>query len=202
MKTNQEKIAEISARIELIIECCATTANNFAKILGYNRAQTIYDIINKKCAPSYDFFNRFADTEYSAIINLRWLLNGEGEMWTDFFRRLEHDIQVEVVSDVNNGVSISHHQMLNNAENALMEFALSEKATSQKEFNSQTNKLLRLTKENAQLKERITHSEKYYDTMMQQAEEIGRLKERIAQLEREKGKDVSDARTSGVANVG
>lgn len=36
----------------------------------------------------------------------------------------------------------------------------------------------------------------------EQAEEIGRLKERIAQLEREKGKDASDARTSGVANVG
>ena len=92
--------------------------------------------------------------------------------------------------------------MFNNAENALMEFALSEKATSQKEFNNQTSKLLRLTEENAQLKERITHSEKYYDTMMQQAEEIGRLKERISQLEREKGKDVSDARTSGVANAG
>lgn len=38
--------------------------------------------------------------------------------------------------------------------------------------------------------------------IMQQAEEIGRLKERIAQLEREKGKDVSDVRTSGVANAG
>lgn len=38
--------------------------------------------------------------------------------------------------------------------------------------------------------------------LLEQAEEIGRLKERIAQLEREKGKDVSDARTSGVANAG
>lgn len=39
-------------------------------------------------------------------------------------------------------------------------------------------------------------------TIQAQAEEIGRLKERISQLEREKGKDVSDARTSGVANAG
>lgn len=38
--------------------------------------------------------------------------------------------------------------------------------------------------------------------LLEQAEEIGRLKERIAQLEREKGKDVSDAQTSGVANAG
>lgn len=38
--------------------------------------------------------------------------------------------------------------------------------------------------------------------IIQQAEEIGRLKERINQLEREKGKNVSDAQTSGIANVG
>lgn len=38
--------------------------------------------------------------------------------------------------------------------------------------------------------------------IIQQAEEIGRLKERIAQLEKEKGKDASDVRTSGIANVG
>lgn len=36
----------------------------------------------------------------------------------------------------------------------------------------------------------------------EQAAEIGRLNERIEQLQREKGKDVSDVRTSGIANVG
>ena len=35
-----------------------------------------------------------------------------------------------------------------------------------------------------------------------QAEEIGQLRERIAQLQREKGKNVSDAQTSDIANVG
>lgn len=202
MKTNQEKIAEISARIELIIDCCATTANNFAKVLGYSRAQTIYDIINRKCAPSYDFFNRFTDTEYSAIISLRWLLNGEGEMWSDFFRRLTHDDQIEVVNNINNGVSISHYQIVNSAENTLMEFALNEKGISQSELHKQTQKILKLTEENGKLKEQISQGEKFYNTMMQQAEEIGRLKERIAQLEREKGKDASGAPTSGVANAG
>ena len=38
--------------------------------------------------------------------------------------------------------------------------------------------------------------------IIEQAEEIGRLKERIAQLEREKGKDASGVSTSGVANAG
>lgn len=36
----------------------------------------------------------------------------------------------------------------------------------------------------------------------EQAAEIGRLNERIAQLQREKGKSVSDAKISGTANVG
>lgn len=41
------------------------------------------------------------------------------------------------------------------------------------------------------------------DTLIrEQAEEIGQLRERIAQLQREKGKNVSDAQTSGIANVG
>lgn len=38
--------------------------------------------------------------------------------------------------------------------------------------------------------------------IIQQAEEIGRLRERISQLEREKEKDALDVRTSGAANVG
>lgn len=38
--------------------------------------------------------------------------------------------------------------------------------------------------------------------IIQQAEEIGRLKERINQLQREKGKNASDAQTSDIANVG
>ena len=47
-----------------------------------------------------------------------------------------------------------------------------------------------------------SHDPQLLNKLLQQAEEIGRLKERIAQLEKEKGKDASDARTSGVANAG
>lgn len=39
-------------------------------------------------------------------------------------------------------------------------------------------------------------------TIQEQAEEIGQLRERIAQLQREKGKNASDAQTSGIANAG
>lgn len=75
-----EKNTEISARIAETIERVGENPNSFAKCLGYSRAQTIYDILSGKSAPSYDFFNRFANTEYSAIINLQWLLTGKGDM--------------------------------------------------------------------------------------------------------------------------
>ena len=39
-------------------------------------------------------------------------------------------------------------------------------------------------------------------TIQEQAEEIGQLRERIAQLQREKGKNASDAQSSGIANAG
>lgn len=76
----EKKNAEISARIAGMIDLIDENPNSFAKILGYSRSQTIYDIINGKSAPSYDFFNRFANTEFSNKINLQWLLTGKGEM--------------------------------------------------------------------------------------------------------------------------
>ena len=79
-KEKSEKITEISARIAEILAKEGLTPNNFASKLGYSRSQTIYDIINGKSAPSYDFFNRFAISEYSVTYSLDWLLTGRGEM--------------------------------------------------------------------------------------------------------------------------
>ena len=81
MKQEKEKKnAEISARIMKVVEYLGETANSFALKLGYQRAQTIYDIRDMKSAPSYDFFKRFSNAGYSVIINLDWLLTGEGTM--------------------------------------------------------------------------------------------------------------------------
>lgn len=81
MKQEKEKKnAEISARIMKTIEYLGETPNSFALKLGYSRAQTIYDIRDMKSAPSYDFFKRFSNAGYSAIINLDWLLTGKGSM--------------------------------------------------------------------------------------------------------------------------
>ena len=188
-KTNQEKIAEISARVDTIIECCATTPNNFAKILGYNRAQTVYDIQNRKCAPSYDFFNRFTDSEYSVIINLRWLLNGEGEMWTDFMRRLSHDDQITVVDQVNHGISVSSFQMEQTVDRTIRQVELD-----------------RLKEENIILRDRAKQAEKQAEkqqkAMLNQERELGRLEKEIEELKRQLQKGAGSVSTEITANVG
>lgn len=184
-KTNKEKIAEISARIDTIIECCCTTPNNFAKILGYSRAQTIYDIQNRKCAPSYDFFNRFTDSEYSVIINLRWLLNGEGEMWTDFMRRLSHEDQITVVDHVNHGISVSNFQMEQTVDR-----------------NIRQAELDLLQEEIVKLRDRAKLADKYYKTTLAQAKQIGRLEAQIEELKSRLEKTVGDVNIGNTANAG
>ncbi len=183
-KTNKEKIAEISARIDTIIECCATTPNNFAKVLGYNRAQTVYDIQNRKCAPSYDFFNRFTDSEYSVIINLRWLLNGEGEMWTDFMRRLTHEDQIQVVDQVNHGISVSSFQMEQTVDRTVRQVELE-----------------KLKEENIILRDRVKQAEKHHKTILNQERQIGRLEKEIEELKRQLEKTACDASIGDTANA-
>lgn len=95
------KNIEISARIAEIIERAGESPNSFAKRLGYSRAQTIYDILSGKSAPSYDFFNRFANTEYSANISLQWLLTGKGEMLKD--KHINYQRQKELAYHVPEG---------------------------------------------------------------------------------------------------
>lgn len=74
------KNTEISERLKQLIDYYNLTANKFAKELGYERSQALYDMINGKAKPSFDFFERLMNSEFSAQIDLKWLLTGKGEM--------------------------------------------------------------------------------------------------------------------------
>lgn len=79
-KKNLTKMTKISDRVKIIIENEKVTINKFSQNLGYDRSQTIHDIINSKSNPSYDFFYKFAKSEYSEVYDLYWLITGEGSM--------------------------------------------------------------------------------------------------------------------------
>lgn len=81
MQVKDKKNTEISDRISLMLNSLNVKPNSFAQSLGYKRSQTIYDIINGKSAPSFDFFNKMAISEYSEIINMDWLLTGRGNIF-------------------------------------------------------------------------------------------------------------------------
>ena len=179
----KEKNAEISARIDEIICLLHTNPNKFANALGYKRAQTIYDILDGKSAPSYDFFNRFTMSGYSVFINLRWLLTGKGNPINEE-AYYESDLPI-----------IKHEMTSEQAAQKLEEIRkqknnhIAQTSTKDNSADSVLNRLL----------DNIDKKDK---TIQQQAEEIGRLKEQIRQMTIEKEKHVSDADTSNMASAG
>lgn len=108
-KEKENKNAEISARIAEIIEFKGESRNSFAVKLGYERAQTVYDIINMKSAPSYDFFRRFSISEFSDTINTDWLLSGRGSMLRDNQDRPQH--QKPTQSEPSSGEATAYYKM-------------------------------------------------------------------------------------------
>ena len=67
MQKKMKKNTEISERILQIIEFVKSNPNEFAKKLGYNRGQTIYDVLNNKAKPSYDFFIDHSSLDITSI---------------------------------------------------------------------------------------------------------------------------------------
>ena len=174
----KEKNAEISARIDEIICFLHTNAN----ALGYKRAQTVYDILEGKSAPSYDFFNRFALSGYSAFINLRWLLTGNGN---PIIEETYYQSDLPIVKG---------EMTAEEAQEKLRTIKQNKNIQVDKQDNSESH---------TALINRLFDSIDSKDiTIREQAEEIGRLNEQIRQLQNRLGKDASDASTSNTANVG
>lgn len=76
MKNN----ADFSERLQNLIDYYKITPNEFGKKLGYKRTQTIYDLLNNKCKPSYDFVKKIIISEFSERFSTDWLITGEGPM--------------------------------------------------------------------------------------------------------------------------
>lgn len=165
----REKNAEISARVEKMIDILHTNPNKLANALGYGRAQTIYDILNGKAAPSYDFFKRFLASGYAAFISLRWLISGEGSpIIEETYYQSDLPIVKGEMSAEQARLKLEEIRERKKKQHVNTEFSASKQ---------DSGVLIK------HLETRLDEKDKQIGTLH---EEIGRLKERIAQLEREK----------------
>ncbi|MHC8416667.1 hypothetical protein [Bacteroides hominis] len=110
-KEKENKNAEISARLTEILQYTGDTRNGFAVKLGYERAQTVYDIINMKSAPSYDFFRRFSVSEYSDMIDLKWLLSGKGSMLRGDSQTFIKQQSNVVSPEISSGEAVAYYKL-------------------------------------------------------------------------------------------
>ena len=74
------RIEAIGDRINEILDEERITASAFSKILGYDKPQSIYDFIKKKCSPGYDFFQRFCSSPFFGLYNIDYLITGNGSL--------------------------------------------------------------------------------------------------------------------------
>lgn len=80
MQNKNQNNTDISERILQLIDNLGVNVNEFSKNLGYNRSQAIYDMRNGKAKPSFDFFYKLLNSEYSDIVNIEWIVTGRGDM--------------------------------------------------------------------------------------------------------------------------
>ncbi|MCO5229590.1 MAG: hypothetical protein M9958_00400 [Chitinophagales bacterium] len=131
----KEKYTEISERLNLLLKALNENPNSFSKALGYGRSQVIYDLLSKKAAPSFDFFYKIYNSEFSETINIRWIITGRGEML------------------------LSSESSTHSPSSA--EFSLSDRyVLVLEELNECRKTLDELRVENQELKERLSRSEK------------------------------------------
>lgn len=105
MKNN----TEISGRITELIDFIGVSKNDFAKHLGYSRSQTIYDIVKGKAKPSFDFFQKLLNSEYSEKFNLEYIITGRGSLTT---KNDNNHLPVKNSNSLNNSKEESNFNLL------------------------------------------------------------------------------------------
>lgn len=199
-KENQEKNAGISARIRSIIDDIGVSPNAFALKLNYKRGQTVYDILNGKSAPSYDFFNRFMLSAYSEIYSMDWLLTGRGDMYLPRIGTAMELGEKNVLQQIVKGSDKQIVYAPNFEDSALLKAY--EHIGTQLHMENMANDVKKIAQLDGELTAKASLAESYLEKIVEQAQEIGKLKERIAQLEQRLEKTAGDASTGDIASAG
>lgn len=77
---SKEELPPISKRISDLIEALGVNPNQFAEILGLDRPDKIYNILNNRNKVSTETLELISTNVEN--INNSWLLNGKGDMFT------------------------------------------------------------------------------------------------------------------------
>lgn len=204
----QEKNTEISARVAEIIKNEGLTANTFATKLGYTRSQTIYDILNGKSAPSYDFFRRLLLSEYSEKYSINWLITGRGEMILPSIRTAFECGDTQLLDLLRKGDDreILYSPDFESSTVVKLLKLIKDEMGVVSDHEKTIRELMQALKNTERLcgkfEAKANTAETYYQTIIKQAEEIGQLRERLEQTTRRLEKIASDAHTSSIADVG
>jgi transcriptional regulator with XRE-family HTH domain len=100
----------VNQNIKKLVAILNISALQFAKTLGYERADTIYNLLNDKTGPSVGLIQSIANVYEN--ISLRWLLTGKGQMFiTEHQSGVVNEERQEYLSRnhiANNSINISN----------------------------------------------------------------------------------------------
>lgn len=200
-KETKEKNAEISARIRKVIDDLHISPNAFALKLNYKRGQTIYDILNEKCAPSYDFFNRFMLSEFSETYSMDWLLTGRGSMYLPHIGTALELGEKNILQQIVKGSDKQIVYATDFQSSALLK-AFEQIGEQLSSMSDMTNTVKEIAKLNGELASKAVLCDSYLEKIVSQAEEIGQLRGQIEQLKNRLQKNADAVNIDTTANAG
>lgn len=112
----------VSGRVASIIKYLGITKSKFATALNYPRAQSIYNMLEGKSNPSYDFFYKLKESEYGKTFNTDWIITGEGEMLNTTYDASEDNL--DTLEEIKTEYAALHKNFEINDPEALYRLAM------------------------------------------------------------------------------
>lgn len=124
---NDTKI-NVSIRFDTLVKALGHTVSSFARALGYERSDKLYNIQKGKYFPSFDILQDI--TKNFVDVNIDWLITGNGDMFKTCTTPLLKDDQTTVAigtrSDKNEGIPLipidAMAGMLSGDDHSIMEY--------------------------------------------------------------------------------